>query len=118
LQIRKTLNRGFVFTFEAILALLLFALMLFAIPTQSNTNLEELLILQQSNDLLRVWSQSYPNEQELINDTKLVFQDKAIVKLNDKGLTTCFGKNKIATEGVLLDNLLIENKITIIVCYN
>lgn len=112
------MNKGFVFTFESTLTLLLFALMLFAIPTQKNTNLEELLILQQSNDLLRVWSQNYPTEIEMINDTKLVFQDKAIVKLNDIELTKCSGKNKIATQGIILDNFLVENKITIIVCYD
>ncbi len=94
--------------------------MLFAIPEQKNTNLEELLILQQSNDLLRVWSQSYPTEIEMINDTKLIFQEKAIVKLNDIELNQqkCSGKNKIATQGIILNDFLIENKITIIVCYD
>lgn len=115
----KIKNKGFVFTFEAIFALLLFALMLFSIPIQDNSNLKELLIIQKANDLLRVWSQDYPNEMEMIIDTKTVFQNTAKVKINDKELVnfTCSKVNQIATEGILLDDLLIENKITIIVCY-
>ena len=110
-------NKGFVFTFESIIALLLFALMLYAIPAQNNSNLKELLIIQQSNDLLRVWSQIYPTNEEMISDTNLIFQNKAILKINNIELTNCSGTNKIATEGVILDQLLNENKITIIVCY-
>jgi len=117
MQNRKKLNKGFVFTFEAILALLLFVLILFTIPTQINTNLKELLITEQANDLLRVWSQTYPTESQMIFDTKLIFENKASVIINNKELTTCTGKNKIATEGTLLNNFLLENRITIIVCY-
>ncbi len=115
---KRTVTKGFVFTFEAILTMLLFTLMLFAIPTQTNPNLKEVLILQQSNDLLRVWSQTYPTEQEMISDAKIVFQNNSTVKINGKELITCQGKNKISTEGILLDDLLVENNITIIVCYN
>ena len=117
MQNQRNLNKGFVFTFEAIIALLLFALMLYAIPLQKNSNLEELLIIQESNDLLRVWSQNYPTNEEMIFDTTLIFQNKAILKLNDRELTNCSGTNKIATNGVILNQLLNENKITIIVCY-
>lgn len=111
-------NRGFVFTFEAILAMLLFMLMLFSIPAHNNSNLKELLILQEANDLLRVWSQNYPNEQEMITDAKTLFENKVSIKVNDKELTTCQGRNKISTEGIIFNDLLIEDKITIIVCYN
>ena len=117
MQNRIKLNKGFVFTFEAILALLLFALMLYSIPLQKNSNLQELIIIQQSNDLLRVWSQSYPTEQEILFDTKLLFENNAEIMLNEKELTKCIGKNKIATEGIILDDFLIENKIKINVCY-
>ena len=109
--------KGFVFTFEAILTLLLFALMLYSIPSQRSPNLEELIIIQQSNDLLRVWSQNYPSEKEILFDTKSIFENKAGVKLNEKEITTCTGKNKLATEGIILNDLLIEDKITITVCY-
>jgi len=117
LQNQRNLNKGFVFTFETIIALLLFALMLFSITVQKNPNLEELIIMQQSNDLLRVWSQIYPTNEEMISDTNLIFQNKAMLKINELELTNCSGTNKIATEGVILDQLLNENKITIIVCY-
>ena len=110
--------KGFVFTFEAIIALLLFALMLYSIHPQKNSNLEELIIIQQSNDLLRVWSQNYPSEEEILFDTKAVFENNAGVKINEKELTTCTGKDKLVTEGIMLNDLLIEDKITLIVCYD
>lgn len=110
--------KGFVFTFEAILALLLFALMLFTIHEEKDMNFKELIITQQANDLLRVWSQKYPTENEMMTDIKSVFENNAGIKINEKEILKCDGSNKLATEGIILNEFLKENKIIITVCYN
>lgn len=117
MQNQKRLIKGFVFTFESILALMLFALMLFSIPQENNPTLKELIILQQSSDLLRVWSQIYPTEEEMIKDAKTIFSNNVSLKINGSEVLTCEGKNKLSQEGVLIDKMLNENKIIIIICY-
>jgi hypothetical protein len=115
---KNSLKKGFVFTFESILTLLLFALMLYSIPAEKNFTLKELLITQQADDLLRVWSQSYPNESEIIEDTKMMFGNNAKISLNGKEILNCEGTNKISIEGIILDDTLNENNLNITICYN
>ena len=119
-RIKKVSNKkGFVFSFEAIIALTLFALMLFAIPQQNDSSLKELLILQQENDLIKVWSVTNWDEQTLISDTKLMFNENAEVWVNEKNIFSCKKrKNSIASEGILLDQTLNENKIKLVVYYD
>lgn len=110
-------SKAFVFTFEAILTLLIFILLLYSIPQEKNASLKELIITQQANDLLKVWSQKYPPEQEMISDSKKLFNNKTSIFIDEKEITSCNGKNIISSEGIILDEFLNEKKIRITVCY-
>jgi hypothetical protein len=108
-----------VFSLEAIIALTLFALILLSIPQPQTTTLKELLITQQENDLLRVWSAKETNTQEMIQDTKKLFGENAELYLNGTKLCSAEKKtNSISTEGTIVDAFLNENKIRIIVHYD
>jgi hypothetical protein len=112
-------QKGFTFTMEAIIALLLFALMLFALPAQKPDSLKELLALQQANDLLRVWSITGINETEMINGTKQLFGENAELWINEtKLLEAQKTRNSIATEGIIWSPLRNENKIKVVIYYN
>jgi hypothetical protein len=108
-----------VFALEAAISLLLFALMLFSLPIQNNFSLKELAIVQQENDLLRVWSAKETKESEMINDTKQLLGENAELWVGAKQiLTTQVKKNSISSEGIILNSALQENKIKIIVYYD
>ena len=112
-------SKGFVFSLEAAVATLLFILMLSALPQQKSGSAKELALTQQADDLLRVWSAKTTNEQEMITDTKLVFQNNAAVFVNDKQILSAEQrKNNITTQGVILDDGLNEQKIQIRVYYD
>ncbi|MFA5931252.1 MAG: hypothetical protein WC821_02990 [archaeon] len=116
---KKHKNKGFVFALEAAISLLLFALMLFSLPIQNNFSLKELAIVQQENDLLRVWSAKETKESEMINDTKQLLGENAELWVGAKQiLTTQVKKNSISSEGIILNSALQENKIKIIVYYD
>jgi len=115
----KSQLKGFVFSLEATISLMLFLLMLTTLPAQQNSTLKELLIVQQENDLLRVWSTKETSVQEMIYDTNLLFGESGEVWVNDKQLSKAkIAKNTIASEGIILDNLLNEKKVKIIVSYD
>jgi len=112
------MNKGFVFSFEAIIALLLFATILLSMNFGKDTSLKELMILQQENDLLKVWSVNFPTKGEMINDTKGLFNNFELFLDNKKISGTKNGENSIASEATILDNYLTEHKIKIIVYFN
>ena len=112
-------EKGFVFSLEATLSLLLFALMLFALPPQESFSLKELAATQQANDLLRVWSAKQTNETEMISDTKILFENNAELWINETQLLSAEKKkNSIATEGIILNEKLFEKNIKLIVYYD
>jgi hypothetical protein len=116
--VQRKLSKGFVFTFEAILTILIFILLLYSLPQEKTPTFKELIITQQANDLLRVWSQECLAEEEIMRDAKQLFKNQVSLWINEKELTKCNAKNTIATEGIILDQHLKENKIKIIICYN
>ncbi|MFA6064723.1 MAG: hypothetical protein WCW44_03215 [archaeon] len=119
LEITFFSKKGFVFSLEATISLILFVLLLIALPTHQNSSLKELLILQQENDLLRVWSAKESSPQEMLMDTKLLFGETGELWINETQLNKAKSeKNSIASEGIILDNSLVENKIRLIVYYN
>lgn len=112
-------NKGFVFALESTISILLFALMLFSLPTQNNFSLKELAITQQENDLLRVWSAKETSESEMIKDTKELLGENVELWVGTKQILTAQSKkNSISIEGIILNSALQENKIKIIVYYD
>ena len=111
-------QKGFVFSLEATLALILFGLMLFTLPQVQTTSLKELAITQQANDLLRVWSAKETNENEMILDTQKLFGQNAEVWINEKQILSAQKKkNAIASEGTILDEALNEKRVKVVVYY-
>ena len=112
-------SKGFVLTFEAIITTLIFSLLLLSISQTPLQTLKELTILQQANDLLRVWSATNTNESEMITDLKSVFENNADLWINSEVKFWGQKKNEaVATEGIILDYALNEIKVKIIIYYN
>jgi len=117
-------QKGFVFTLQSAIAIILLTLMLFSLPQAKNDSLKELAIIQQENDLLRVWSAKETTQNEMIQDTKLMFGEKAELFINETKILTKneglpFSENKscISSSGTLVEKpFLNEKKITIRVC--
>jgi len=112
-------ERGFIFTMEAALSLLMLALMISALPQPNPFSLKELATTQQANDLLRIWSAKNTNEFEMAADVNKLFEGNAELWIGGvKLLIANIKKNSIATEGILLDEWLIEKKVKIVVYYD
>jgi len=116
---QSMMQKGFIFTMEAALSLLMLALMIASLPQPNAFSLKELAITQQANDLLRVWSAKSTAETEMISDTNKMFLGNAELWIRGtKLLGSSIKNNSIATEGILIDGLLNEKKVKIIVYYS
>lgn len=71
------MNKAFVFSAEAIVALLLIASIAAIPPQKHETNLIELLLLQKENDLLKVWAKEKTSIDEMKSDFEFVFYGKS-----------------------------------------
>ncbi len=110
------MNKGFVLSFEAALTLILFSLILISVPQPKTQNFTDLIILQQENDLLKIWSKNY-SPFEMVNDVKTNFYNASLFIDDVPLLSGKLTKNSIASEGILLDLFLIEHKVRIVVYY-
>ncbi|MDD3084087.1 MAG: hypothetical protein PHP82_03630 [Candidatus ainarchaeum sp.] len=109
-------KKGFIISLEASFSLLMFSLILISISFPINESFKELIIVQQENDLLKIWSKKFPTEEEIIQDTKMLFQNASIF-LDEKEIIIgkkCSG-NSLANEAMIFDNQLNEKNIRIIV---
>ena len=109
--------KGFIISFETIFSILLFLLIILTINFPDQDNFKDLLLLQQENDLLKVWSANYPTNQEIVTDTMLMF-DHVSVFLDEKEILKSNGNQSISSEAVILDNSLNEHKFRIVVYFN
>jgi hypothetical protein len=110
------MNKGFVLSFEATLTLILFSLILLSVPQTKTQNFTDLIILQQENDLLKIWSKNY-SPSEMITDVKTNFDNASLFVDNIelvKGIKT---KKSIASNAIILDFFLIEHSVRIVVYY-
>jgi hypothetical protein len=111
-------DKGAVFSIEAAISILCFAMLLTTINYTEKQSLKELIITQQADDLLRVWSAQFETQETIQEDAKKMFGNSASVYLNDeKILSAKEEKNSISTEGIILNELLEENTVRIIVYY-
>jgi len=115
----KNNKRGFLISFEAVLAILILGFCILFISQNETSDLKELLIFQQENDLLKVWSVNFPNEADIVLDTKNLFEGNAEVFIDGKQIVKCEKKkNSIASEEVLLDQWLGEHTFRVVVYFN
>ena len=112
------MKKGIVFSFEALIALLFFATILITLHFGETNSLKELLVLQQENDLLKVWSSDFPNEEQMIIDTQMVFENFELFIDGKKFYGTKLEKNSIASEATIVDDYLIERKVSIVVYFD
>lgn len=112
------MNKGFVFSFESTIALILFALILFSIPNYQSNDFRDLIIIQKSNDLLKVWSYEF-NINEFSSDAEFVFGKRVDVLVDGEFiLKSNFGGERISTSKKIIDNYLNKRNVTINVYYN
>lgn len=111
-------EKGFVLSLEAVISVLIFMLLLLALPQQKPLSFKELAAIQQANDALRVWSTETPNEGEMAFDLNRILGNKAELWINEKQIVfSQKANNSIATEGILLDKMLNERKVRIVVYF-
>ncbi len=113
---KKFSKKGFVLSMEACFTLIIFFLILFSMTFPTKGSLRELIVFQQENDLLRVWSKEFPTEEEIIKDTEKIFSN-AVVFINEKEILIgekCFGES-IASEAKIINNKLEEKLVRIVV---
>jgi len=117
---RRIGKNGIVFSFEATIAILFFGIILITLPTPSENSLKELLLVQQENDLLKIWGINFPSESEMIEDTQLMFK-KFDLFIDNKQIFSFsntdpeISNESIASEGIIVDEYLVERKIRIVV---
>jgi hypothetical protein len=109
------MKRGFIFSFESAISLLIFTLIILSIPLPATNSFEELILLQQENDLLKLWAKDFSIE-EMKNDLR-VFEEASLF-IDGKEVISANGKEGVASEAILLDDNLKESKVRIIVYYN
>ncbi len=113
------MNKGFIISFEAGLSLIMFSLILISFSFPNNESFKDLIVLQQSNDLLKIWSKNFPTEDEMINDASQFFKNASIL-INKNELTIgkkCLGNN-VASEAIIFDDHLNKKNVRIIVYLN
>jgi hypothetical protein len=117
-------EKAIVLTVEAMLSLLLFAVIA-TLPLQSQeTSLAELLILQKENDLLKVWllQESLPSEAEMLKDFETVFpQSSGTIEVDGKKIEVARKQadsaSKIVSTAIFFDSALQRHEIRLTV-YN
>lgn len=114
-------KRGFAISLEALVSLFAFFLLLSAIPqTAQSQSLEELYLLQKSNDLLKVWALKHElSRPELLSDIAFVFPENCVVlKQNSIALNSCKPTNAfISSKARIFDDFLNLQEIELIVYY-
>jgi Tfp pilus assembly protein PilV len=113
------LNRGFVFSLEAVISVLLLAIAILTLFQHQTFSFKELVIIQQENDLLKVWSAKFPAEPEMASDAELLFKKKFKITTNGNYITceAGEGKNCVSSEATLLDDSLNEKNVSIKICF-
>lgn len=115
------MNKGFVFSFESLISLLLFSILFISITTNTNSfdnNIDELIALKKGNDLLKIWSKE-PDILQVKSDTEFVFGNNASVYIDGiKIVEAKFNGESISTSTKIIDEFLIEREIRIIVYFN
>ena len=107
-------KKGFIFSMEAALSLLLIGMMLLSLSTPHPVTMKELLIIQQENDLLKIWSAQGFSETNALQDVKAAFGSNAELIVGGH-VSTINGRNVISSEAVLLTDSLSEIRVRILV---
>lgn len=112
------MNKGVIFSFEALISLILFALILISFPIIQETSFRDLIAIQQANDLLKVWSYDF-KINEMKSDIEFVFNKNATLIIDNQIIyESPFLGERISVNGIILDDFLNERNIQIIIYFN
>ncbi|MEK6959408.1 MAG: hypothetical protein AABW59_05185 [archaeon] len=113
------MKKGFVFSLEAALALVVIASAIIFLPQVESVTLDELMILQQENDLLKVWSYDPPSDIEAMADCTTMFGNNYSLTIDGRELVKkpC-AKRAVASEARIVNELLLEQTFKIEVCFS
>ena len=105
------MNKGFVFSLEATIALIFLGGTLLYLLQPVEFSFKEVVVLQQSNDLLKVWAVQYPSHEEALYDSKRLFGEKVEVEVDGILLneSPALGDG-IVTGAIILDDFLEEHE--------
>ena len=108
------MDRGFVLSLEAVVSAMLFGSALMLLFQPASVSLGDIVVLQQENDLLKVWGVRYPSNAEALADAEKMFGKNFDLVIDGEIVRDC-GMNGegIASEGVLLDDFLAEHRVLI-----
>jgi hypothetical protein len=109
------LNKGFVFSLEATISVMLLGVALLVLFQPRTASFVELTVFQQENDLLKVWSADFPSEAEMISDARLLFGENVDLFIDGRQITATktVKKNCVSSGAALLDDSLNERKFLI-----
>lgn len=111
-------SKGFVFSIEAIIALLIFASISLTLFQSNNFSFKEIVVLQQENDLLKVWSVEYPSISEAVKDCETMFGKNFDLRINGFEVhKSLLNKESVSSSAIILDDSLSEKKFEIIVYF-
>lgn len=114
---KKMNKKGFIMTLDAAISFLLLVLIIISFSHQEEYSLKELAIIQQENDLLRVWSAKETSEGEMIKDITWLFEEAGVLYINEKKVYGNEKENCISSSTEILNRqTLVEKNITIAVC--
>ena len=108
-------NKGFVFSLEATISVLLLGTALLTLFQPHDASFKKLVVLQQENDLLKVWGINFPSEKEMANDAKQLFAENFELLVGGKKIAAAKSqkKNCVSSEAKIIDEDLSERKILI-----
>ncbi len=108
-------NKGFIFSLEAAISVLLLGTALLTLFQPHDASFKKLVVLQQENDLLKVWGMNFPGEKEMANDAKQLFAENFELFVEGKKTASAKSqkKNCVSSEAKITDKDLKEKKILI-----
>ena len=104
------MRKGFYLSLGELIALLLVASALLALPESEEPSFKELVVLQKEHDLLKVWGKTLEfEEKELVQDFQEVFPNRSgFVEIDGKKLSV--GEKQeaslVVAEGWLFDSTM------------
>jgi len=99
---------------EAALSLLVMGMMLISLPAPHPVTLKELQIIQQENDLLKIWSAKGFEEVSARQEVIMAFGNNAELVVGEHAVAFS-GNNVISSDAIILDNSLNEVKVRVLV---
>ncbi|MCX6801343.1 MAG: hypothetical protein NTZ73_04090 [Candidatus Diapherotrites archaeon] len=109
------MSKGFILSIEATISILLLGLALATMFQHQSFSFKEITVLQQENDLLKIWGIKFPSDSEMIFDAKKMFGENFDIFVDGKQIFASkeLHKNCVSSEATILDDSLKEKNFLI-----